>query len=157
MRIPLLLYGFALWLIGTIALRLAGQHLLRPGSLAMPFILFAASFAVMAWLARRLCRGSGLTPTDWPAGAVSLALPTLVLDPFSSAFFPLVFPNISPDAAGLFGGWMLACCAGALVGGTLREAHASTSLSVPEQGRREGGDRNRTAIRPSTKLRGFGR
>ena len=37
---------------------------------------------------------------------------TLVLQPrvtFSSAFFPLVYPNIPEHAAGLFGGWMLWC------------------------------------------------
>jgi hypothetical protein len=39
-----------------------------------------------------------------------------VLDPFSSVFFPFVFPNMSPAVAGVFGGWMLWCCAGALIG-----------------------------------------
>ncbi len=47
---------------------------------------------------------------------MSVALPTLLLDPFSSAFFPAVFPNMAPEVAGVFGGWMLWCCAGALVG-----------------------------------------
>ncbi len=74
----------------------------------------------MAWLARRLCRRFRLQPNEWPAGAISLALPTLVLDPFSSAFFPFVFPNLAPELAGVFGGWMLFCCAGALLGATVR-------------------------------------
>jgi len=46
--------------------------------------------------------------------------PTLLLDPFSSAFFPIVFPNIAPEMAGVFGGWMLLCCAAALVGVTIQ-------------------------------------
>jgi len=46
-------------------------------------------------------------------------LPTLCLDAFSATFFPAVFPNIAPGAAGVFGGWMLACCAGGLIGATL--------------------------------------
>jgi hypothetical protein len=115
----LLLCGLALWLVGTIILRLWGQYLLHPGSLASILPLFALSFLAMATLARQLCRRSGLPREQWPAGAVSLALPTLVLDPFSSALFATVFPNVTPAAAGLFGGWMLCCCAGALAGATI--------------------------------------
>jgi Family of unknown function (DUF5367) len=116
MNRTLLLYGFGLWLAGTILLRVAGQYLLHPDSLVSTLVLFALSFLAMALLARRLCLRFGLPPERWPAGAVSLALPTLVLDPFSAAFFPVVFPNMAPAAAGLFGGWMLFCCAGALAG-----------------------------------------
>jgi len=119
MNPTLLLYGFGLWLAGTIILRLAGQYLLHPGSLAITLVLFGVSFLAMGWLARRLCLRFGLASELWPAGAISLALPTLVLDSFSTAFFPIVFPNVAPAAAGLFGGWMLCCCAGALVGATV--------------------------------------
>jgi hypothetical protein len=83
-------------------------------------ILFAVSFPLMAWLVRRLCGRIQLRPEQWPAGAVSVLLPTLLLDPFSSAFFPVVFPNMAREVAGVFGGWMLWCCAGALIGVTIR-------------------------------------
>lgn len=119
MNRTLLLYGLALWVIGTIGVRFGGQFLLRPASVSGVLLLYAISIFAMALLTRRLCRVAGLPRHEWPAGAVSLALPTLVLDPLSSAFFPAVFPNIAPSAAGLFGGWMLCCCAGALVGATL--------------------------------------
>jgi Family of unknown function (DUF5367) len=82
-------------------------------------ILFAVSFPLVAWLVRRLCHRF-LPEEQWLAGAVSLLLPTLMLDPFSSAFFPAIFPNISPGAAGVFGGWMLWCCAAGLVGAGIR-------------------------------------
>jgi len=113
---PLLLYGIGLWLAGTLALRLAGQRLLHAGDTPRTLLLFAIGFFLMAWLCRRLCQRYRLRPRDWPAGAISLALPTLLLDPFSCAFFPAVFPNMAPEAAGIFGGWMLCCCAGALSG-----------------------------------------
>jgi len=106
----LFLYGFVIWAAATLALRIAGQYILRPGDTGGTIILFAISFPAMAFLARRLCAG--------PAGGVALALPTLLLDPFSSVFFPVVFPNMSPQVAGVFGGWMLWCCAGALIGAT---------------------------------------
>lgn len=118
MNRSLFLYGLAIWLGATAVLRIGGQHILRPGTWVGTVILFGVSFPLMALLARRLCRR--LDPRDWPSGAISLALPTLLLDPFTSAFFPAVFPNMNPGVAGVFGGWMLVCCAGALAGVMVR-------------------------------------
>ena len=115
----LLVYGFALWLAGTIGVRLWGGWVLHPASVLGTLLLYVLSFLALGGLTRRLCRRAGLPHREWPAGAVSLALPTLLLDAFSAAFFPTVFPNLAPAAAGLFGGWMLCCCAGALMGATL--------------------------------------
>jgi len=116
----LILSGSLIWLGATLFLRFRGEYLLRPDDPFRTLILFAVSFPAMALLARRLCTKSGLEPEQWAIGAVSLALPTLLLDPFSSAFFPVVFPNMDPRAAGVFGGWMLWCCAGALAGVVIR-------------------------------------
>jgi hypothetical protein len=125
MNFRLFLFGVGIWLAATIALRITGQHLLRPGDSKGTLILFTISFPLMAWLVRRLCRRFEPRPEQWPAGAISIALPTLLLDPFSSAFFPVVFPNMSPEVAGVFGGWMLWCCAGALIGVTIRPERRS--------------------------------
>jgi len=121
MNIRFFLYGLAVWLGATVALRFAGQRLLHPGDTAGTLFLFLASFPLMAWVIRRLCRA---LPTDqWLRGAVSFALPSLLLDPFSSAFFPFLFPNMAPAVAGVFGGWVLWCCAGALVGVMIPAGH----------------------------------
>jgi hypothetical protein len=112
----LFLRGFLIWLGATIALRVAGQHLLHANRGFGIVGLFAASFPLMALLARRLCQRSHLPRERWLAGAVWLTMPTLLLDAFSSAFFPVVFPNIPPQMAGAFGGWMLWCCAAAFAG-----------------------------------------
>ena len=119
MNYRLFLYGLAIWIVATLGLRLAGQHLLRSGDTKGMLILFAVSFPLMAWVVQRLCIRFHVEREHWPAAAISIALPTLLLDPFSSAFFPIVFPNMSPEVAGAFGGWMLWCCAGALVGVTV--------------------------------------
>jgi len=119
MNFRLFLYGLAIWIAATLALRLRGQYLLHPGNWTGTLILFAVSFPLTAWIVRRLCRRFQPRREQWPAGAVSALLPTLLLDPFSSAFFPVVFPNMAPELAGVFGGWMLCCCAGALVGVTI--------------------------------------
>ena len=122
MKTGLFLCGFAIWAVATIALRLAGQHVLpRPGSKGV-LILFAISFPLMAWVVRRLCLRFQLPREQWLAGALSVAAPTLLLDPFSSAYFPWVFPNMAPEVAGVFGGWMLWCCAGAFFGVTVPPA-----------------------------------
>lgn len=123
MHTRLFVTGLMIWASATALLRLVGQRLLRPVAWPVTLALFAVSFLLMALLARRLCRR--LPREQWPAGAISLALPTLLLDPLSSAFFPVVFPNIAPQMAGVFGGWMLVCCAGALAGVMAAPAKAS--------------------------------
>ena len=110
--------GLGIW-IGATCCVLSG-NVLRPGDWKGTLIFFALSFPLMAWIVRRLCGRFRLPPEQWPAGAISIALPTLLLDPFSSAFFPVVFPNMAPEVAGVFGGWMLWCCAGALVAAIIR-------------------------------------
>lgn len=112
----LLLTGLIIWTAATLGLRWRGQYLLQPGGNLRTLLLFAASFPLTAWLVRRLCQRSQVAPEQWLTAAVSLLFPTLLLDPFSSAFFPVVFPNIAPEMAGVFGGWMLWCCAGGIAG-----------------------------------------
>jgi hypothetical protein len=116
MNSQLVLVGLGLWLVGTAVLRVRGQHLLHARA-GLPTVgLFVVSFVVFATLARELCRALAVPHDQWLSGAVSLVMPTLILDAFSAAFFSVVFPNIPSAAAGVFGGWMLACCAGALAG-----------------------------------------
>jgi hypothetical protein len=116
MHLRLVRSGLLIWFAATIALRLAGQHLLRPNDLRGTLILFAVSFPLMAWLVRRLSIGAHLPREQFLAGAVSVALATLLLDPFSCVFFSVLYPNMAPQVAGAFGGWLLWCCAGAIVG-----------------------------------------
>lgn len=112
----LLTIGFVIWLAATIVLRFTGQYLLRPENPLATAALLAASFPLMAFVARRICADALLPHEQWPAAGIFLVMPTLVLDTFGSVFFPLVYPNIPQQAAGLLGGWVLWCCAGALLG-----------------------------------------
>jgi Family of unknown function (DUF5367) len=104
MRVRLFLFGLAIWMSATAFLRLAGQHLLRPGNTARALLIFAITFPLIAWLVRRICRRFRLPRDRWLEGAFWLLLPTLLLDPFSSAFFSVVFPNMAPEVAGASGG-----------------------------------------------------
>jgi Family of unknown function (DUF5367) len=117
MKFRLVFYESVGWMVATLALRAGGQYVLRPGDWAGTLLLFGVSFPFMAFLIRRLCNGLN--------GALVVLAPTLLLDPFSSAFFPVVFPNMAPEVAGVFGGWMLWCCAGGLLGSIARRSTPS--------------------------------
>jgi Family of unknown function (DUF5367) len=115
-----LFYGFLLWIIGTVAIRLAGQAILHPGRPHSTVILYLVSFVLMAHFIPRIPCSLKLDKDSRFAAISLLILPTLLLDPFSCLFFSTIFPNIAPAAAGLFGGWMLICCAGAVTGAFLQ-------------------------------------
>ena len=110
-----ILFGVILWAAGTVLLRVAG-HIVFPNGVAGTLLLYAASFALFAfgvpWILARL----RIETHAWPYAALLLMLPTLILDPFTCALFPSIFPNMAASAAGAFGGWMLICCGGAAAG-----------------------------------------
>jgi hypothetical protein len=108
--------GLLIWIAGTVALRLSGHRLLQPGHTVQTVGLYAVSFVLMALLVPWICRRIGFEPDLWPKAATLVILPTLILDPFSCAFFTSIFPNLDPGAAGAFGGWILICCGGGVVG-----------------------------------------
>src|SRR6202041_955000 len=86
---------------------------MNSGSCMSQRLLFTGG---LLWVVPRIFRRLGVEKNSWPAAATLLMLPTLILDPFSCAFFSTVFPNVEPGAAGVFGGWMLIFCAGAVLG-----------------------------------------
>ncbi len=114
-----LIVGFTIWLGASIALRFSGQYVLLPDNPAAVAILLLASFPLMALVARRVCADAAIPRAQWPAAGIMFVLPSLVLDTFSTIFFPTVYPNVPAEAAALFGGWILICCAGALLGVSL--------------------------------------
>ncbi|MGZ7039706.1 MAG: DUF5367 family protein [Thermoanaerobaculia bacterium] len=113
MNARLLTVGCLLWAVGTILIRLEGQHLLHTGRPVQTIALYLVSAIAMAIVVRRI---SGRYEGGRVNAAALLALPTLFLDPFSCLFFTTIFPNVDAAAAGLFGGWMLICCGGAIGG-----------------------------------------
>ncbi|MFZ1888886.1 MAG: DUF5367 family protein [Candidatus Binataceae bacterium] len=112
--------GFAIWFLGTIALRLIGQYLFRPESPIYIAALLLVSFPLMLLLVRRLCTDAGVRNEQLPMAAIVLMMPTFVLDTLSTVFFPIFYPNIDERAAGLYGGWIIWCIGGGLLGVILR-------------------------------------
>ena len=105
----LALAGFAIWFVATIALRLAGQWVIHPGTALDAAILLAVSGILMYRLPRTLFKLMRIAPSDYPLGAIVLVAPGMLLDTMSAIWFARVFPNIAPESAGLFGGWLLFC------------------------------------------------
>ncbi|HYT76491.1 MAG TPA: DUF5367 family protein [Vicinamibacterales bacterium] len=111
---PLVTAGFAIWLLATIALRLAGQWMVRPGAVGA-IVLLAVSAPLMFRLPRGLFVRFRVDPNRYALGGIALVAPGMLLDAVSAIWFPEVFPNMSPEVAGLFGGWLLFCNVVALV------------------------------------------
>ena len=116
MHKPLLAAGILIWALSTGLFRLAGSAILGPGRPWVTLTIFAVAFPAMWGLARALCRYARLERRDWPRGALSLAMPTLCFDPFTTVSFPVVLPNMAQESAVPFAALMLWCCAGALLG-----------------------------------------
>jgi len=97
----IVIIGFLIWLGATIALRLAGQYVFR----APAITLLAISLPLMIVVALAVLRHT----EQRALGAIALVAPGMLLDTISTIWFAQVFPNIRPDAAPLFGGWLLFC------------------------------------------------
>jgi hypothetical protein len=97
--------GLGIWAVATAALRLGGQYVFRGGS-TLPLLLISlpgmVAVAVVMLQRYRLPEARALA-------AIVLVAPGMLLDTISAIWFPAVFPNIRPEAAGAFGGWLLFC------------------------------------------------
>jgi hypothetical protein len=105
----LLIVGFVIWLAATIALRLAGQWMLNPEKSWSIIAMLAISGLLMYRLPRLLFSRFAIPHQDRALGGIALVASGMLLDTVSTICFPSVFPNMRPDAAGLFGGWLLFC------------------------------------------------
>ena len=92
--------GFVIWAAATLALRLAGQYVMR-----YPLVLLSVSVPLMIYVAIAVVGQA----QDRARAAIALVAPGMLLDTVSAIWFARVFPNIDPSAAGLFGGWLLLC------------------------------------------------
>jgi hypothetical protein len=116
----LLVAGLVFWVVGTLALRLLGQHVFVPDDAPRLVVVFLIGFLACGGIVRTLCRRFGVALDQWPGAASAVVLPTLLLDPVSTMWFTSVFPNIDAAMAPVFAAWILACCAGGVLGASLR-------------------------------------
>jgi len=97
--------GFLIWAAATATLRLAGQYIFIGGP---PILLLVITLPAMIAVAVVVLQRYRL-PEERAVAAIALVAPGMLLDTVSAIWFSAVFPNIRPDAAGAFGGWLLFC------------------------------------------------
>ena len=101
--------GFAIWLAATIALRLIGQWIIHPRTAVGVVLLLTVSGVLMWRLPRGVFAWLRIARKDYALGAIALVAPGMLLDTVSAIWFTRAFPNLLPETAGLFGGWLLFC------------------------------------------------
>jgi hypothetical protein len=126
----MLLWGLAIWLLATLALRGAGQWLF--GGVGVMTLLFALSVPAMIGLPRWLLVRAGVPAESAATAVIALVAPGLLLDTLSTLAFPWVFPNMPQQRAAVFAAWILFCNAIALASVL---AIRGTSRPLPEAGR----------------------
>jgi hypothetical protein len=98
------LYGFALWLVGVIAVRLIGHYLF-----AFPIVLltFALTIPLLALVVLRLFAARRLAAPQRPLAAIALVLPGMALDVFCVLYAATLFPNLSAAERLVLAAWLL--------------------------------------------------
>lgn len=125
----LFVVGFSIWLVATIVLRFAGQWVLNPDRPVSIIVLLAISGFLLFRLPGMLFMRFVIPPEQRALGGIALVAPGMFLDAFSAICFSSVFPNMRPEAAGLFGGWLLVCNVAALVSAALQSRAPTTGAA----------------------------
>ena len=107
--------GFLVWLLATIVFRLAGHLFFLDDDPAILTLLWLAAIIALFSFAVLLFRWRRLTRAQQFEAAALMVIPGMVLDAFITEGFEMVFPNMSADAAGSFGAWLLIAYASVLV------------------------------------------
>ncbi|MDJ0534471.1 MAG: DUF5367 family protein [Xenococcaceae cyanobacterium MO_207.B15] len=113
-RISLLLFGFFIWVVGTVVYRMVGSYLFE-ASVTEYWLNVIVTGILYSALCLGLMKWHNLEQKDWLQGAICLALPGMLGEiPILSSFSELM-SNMQPETAGryaafLFGGY------GALIG-----------------------------------------
>lgn len=98
--------GILIWLVATIAFRLFGQFILDPTNAMLTIGIFIAMLLLIVMM-YGIYTWKHVSLSDRIKVAMFVALPGMLLDINSVLFFPTVFPNIDPNANGLFAALML--------------------------------------------------
>lgn len=94
--------GFVLWLVNAAIFRFLGQYFFLP-SVATPLTLFAVVAvlgAAITYVVLKLLREA---PGDEGEAALSVALPSLILNAFLVHEFAQAFPNLDSALDGVYG------------------------------------------------------
>ncbi|MHC6199425.1 DUF5367 domain-containing protein [Elizabethkingia miricola] len=99
--------GFLIWLLATIAFRVAGQFFFITDSAVVLSILYIIVVPVLGMVTVFTCRKFRLAGLENVAAGVLLVLPGMLIDTFVIQFFGNIFPNMPASNAATFGSWLM--------------------------------------------------
>ncbi|MGJ1420522.1 DUF5367 family protein [Sphingobacterium spiritivorum] len=99
--------GFLIWLLATIAFRVAGQYFFITDSAVVLSILYIVVVPVLGLMTVLTCRKFRLTGLENVVAGVLLVLPGMLIDTFVIQFFGDIFPNMPASNAATFGSWLM--------------------------------------------------
>ncbi len=104
---PVLLIGFLVWLLATLAFRLAGQFFFLTESPIILSILYVVVIPSMVFLTLFTFKKFHLSGFEKTAAGILLVLPGMLIDTFAIQFFEAIFPNMPATRAASFGSWLM--------------------------------------------------
>ncbi len=105
--LPVLTGGFLIWLLATLAFRLAGQFFFITDSAAILTSLYLAVIPALILISVLTFKKFKLSGLENIVAGVLLVLPGMVLDTFVIQFFEQIYPNMPSSQAATFGSWLM--------------------------------------------------
>lgn len=115
-----LLIGFTIWLLATIAFRVAGQYFFLTENAIALIGLYLAVVPFLGVVTTWVFNKYKLSKLQAIQSAALMILPGMVFDTFCIKFFALMFPNLPEKDGSTFGSWLMWAYAMVLVFGLIR-------------------------------------
>ncbi len=102
-----LLFGFVIWLIGTIIFRFWGADFFQTDSLIVMLAFYVLCIPILYLMVQFVFNRFQLKDAERLKSAVLMVIPGMLLDTFCVAFHPVVFPEITSRQAVILGSILL--------------------------------------------------
>lgn len=116
-----LLTGFTIWLLATMAFRVAGQYFFITDNPTVLIGLYLIVIPFLGFIAYWVFNRYKLNTSEAVQSAVIMVLPGMIFDTFCIKFFTWVFPNLPETDGATFGSWLMWAYATVLVFGLIRK------------------------------------
>lgn len=116
-----LIVGVTIWLLTTIAFRVAGQYFFLTNNPMVMIGLYLAVIPFLGFVATYVFNRYQLTKLEAIQSATIMILPGMIFDTFCIEFFSWVFPNLQETDGATFGSLLMWAYATVLIFGLIRK------------------------------------
>ncbi|MFD2556084.1 DUF5367 domain-containing protein [Sphingobacterium tabacisoli] len=113
--------GFMIWLLATIAFRVAGQHFFIVENVSVIVGLYILLIPALGFISTFLFSKLKLDNLESIKSAAIMVLPGMLMDTLCIQFFEKVFPNMPEMYSKTFGAWLMFAYSIVLISGLLRK------------------------------------